>query len=230
MRQLHLMLETFESLPLKALRYLTGECNYGGRVTDDLDRRTLTTLLEDFLCEEAIDKSKDVGYNFSGADHPDIQQFSIVVRPGLEDLLEYVSGLPVEESPLLVGLHPNATINLALIEADAVLEHVLCATRSSSTSPGRVGAGDPNAAKSQQRMIQGLQEKVRALFDVTAVRTKFPFAYTKSMNVVLVQEVARYNTLLEVVHASLEALILALQGLVVTTAETEATLGSLLSN
>ena len=78
MRQLHLMLETFESLPLKALRYLTGECNYGGRVTDDLDRRTLTTLLEDFLCEEAIDKSKDIGYNFSGADHPEIQKFSIV--------------------------------------------------------------------------------------------------------------------------------------------------------
>ena len=79
-------------------------------------------------------------------------------------------------------------------------------------------------------MIQGLQEKVRTLFDVAAVRTKFPFAYTESMNVVLVQEVARYNTLLEVVHASLEALILALQGLVVTTAETEATLSSLLSN
>lgn len=230
MRQLHLMLETFESLPLKALRYLTGECNYGGRVTDDLDRRTLTTLLEDFFCEEAIDKSKGIGYNFSGADHPDTQKFSVVQRAGLEDLLEYVSGLPVEESPLLVGLHPNATINLALIEADAVLEQVLRATRSSSTSPGRVGAGDPNAAKSQQRMIQGLQEKVRAQFDVTAVRAKFPFAYTKSMNVVLVQEVARYNTLLEVVHASLEALILALQGLVVTTAETEATLSSLLSN
>lgn len=79
-------------------------------------------------------------------------------------------------------------------------------------------------------MIQGLQAKVRALFAVAAVRAKFPFAYTRSMNVVLVQEVARYNTLLEVVHASLEALILALQGLVVTTAETEATLSSLLSN
>lgn len=153
MRQLHLMLETFESLPLKALQYLTGECNYGGRVTDDLDRRTLTTLLEDFFCEEAISKSQGHGYNFSGAEHPDIRAFSVVQRPGLESLLEYVSDLPVEESPLLVGLHPNATIDLALIEADSVLEQVLHATRSSSTSPAGIGAGDPSSLKSQQRMI-----------------------------------------------------------------------------
>lgn len=122
MRQLHLMLETFDSLPLKALRYLTGECNYGGRVTDELDRRTLTTLLEDFYSEEAIRHSQGTGYSFAGAESLDVESFKIVQRPGLESLLEYVSDLPIKESPLLVGLHPNATINLALIEADAVLE------------------------------------------------------------------------------------------------------------
>jgi dynein heavy chain len=79
-------------------------------------------------------------------------------------------------------------------------------------------------------MIAGIQEKVRPLFDIEAIRAKFPFAYTKSMNVVLVQEIARYNSLLEVIHSSSEALALALEGLVVTTTETEATLDSLLSN
>ena len=54
MRQLHLMVEQFDTLPLKALRYLAGECNYGGRVTDDQDRRTLSTMLLDFYNQEAV--------------------------------------------------------------------------------------------------------------------------------------------------------------------------------
>lgn len=31
--------------------YLTGECYYGGKVTDEHDRRVLNTILSDFYCE-----------------------------------------------------------------------------------------------------------------------------------------------------------------------------------
>lgn len=51
-RQLHLFLhEDANRIDYDALIYLTAECNYGGRVTDDKDRRLITCLLKDYYNE-----------------------------------------------------------------------------------------------------------------------------------------------------------------------------------
>lgn len=46
--KLQMLLEEQERVPWAALTYLTGEVTYGGRVTDDWDRRCLISLLSKF--------------------------------------------------------------------------------------------------------------------------------------------------------------------------------------
>ena len=46
--------EDISKIDLDALTYLTGECNYGGRVTDDRDRRVIKYILSDFYSEPMI--------------------------------------------------------------------------------------------------------------------------------------------------------------------------------
>lgn len=48
-----------------AIKYLTGECNYGGRVTDDWDRRTLVTILSLYYCPELVTQV-NYGFDYTG--------------------------------------------------------------------------------------------------------------------------------------------------------------------
>jgi hypothetical protein len=56
--QLQEYLGEYETPPYKVLRFLFTEINYGGRVTDDKDRRLINTLIDTFCAPEVL----DVGY------------------------------------------------------------------------------------------------------------------------------------------------------------------------
>ena len=104
MLQLRNMVDSFEKGPFKALRYLTGLCNYGGRVTDDRDRRTLATILDDFYNENVIGSETYYIVNER------FKKYYIFRGETAREYLDYVKHLPDEESPQLMGLHENAII------------------------------------------------------------------------------------------------------------------------
>jgi dynein heavy chain len=62
---LKIFLDEQDEIPWAALVYVTGHINYGGRVTDDQDRRCLLTTLEKYYCIENVQQD-DYVYSDSG--------------------------------------------------------------------------------------------------------------------------------------------------------------------
>lgn len=46
-----------ETIPWNSLKYLIGEAMYGGRVTDDYDRRVLVCYLDEYMGDFLFDKN-----------------------------------------------------------------------------------------------------------------------------------------------------------------------------
>jgi dynein heavy chain len=89
-RQLKIFLDQYNEIPWKALNYLTGECNYGGRVTDEFDRRTLVSLLSIVYNNSVVEDAK---YKFS----PSGVYYS-ASKNGYSSYMEYIKSLPNNSS------------------------------------------------------------------------------------------------------------------------------------
>jgi len=61
LRQLRYFINEYDSVQFNALNYIIGVCNYGGRVTEELDQRVLMALLEDFLSPNVLNKNYRYG-------------------------------------------------------------------------------------------------------------------------------------------------------------------------
>jgi len=93
-----------EVLPWESLRYLIGECMYGGRVTDSFDRRVLTTYLEEYMGDFLFDAHLPFYFARVGFDY-------VIPKWGpIENYTNMIESLPLDNSPLVLGLHSNAEI------------------------------------------------------------------------------------------------------------------------
>ena len=80
-----------EKTPWDAIRYLIAEVNYGGRVTDDFDRRLTNVYVAQFFCEEAVRKD---GYRLSSLD-----EYFIPDDGTIDEYKDFISTLPGTDAP-----------------------------------------------------------------------------------------------------------------------------------
>ncbi|XP_052747260.1 dynein axonemal heavy chain 7 [Bicyclus anynana] len=223
--QLYMFLNEYEDVQFVALRYLTGECNYGGRVTDDWDRRCLNTILYKFYNPRAIDEDK----------YP-LDPTGTYYVPNLREHADFIlfsRSLPVATPPSVFGFHPNADITKHFREAEELLNTaVLTQDRTDRLKQylDTMATGGTGATPEQQAMA--IAEDVLARLPAKILRGPSHEGDIKPadmtpMSIVVIQEAARYERLVSVVRTSSRAVIGAVQGVSVLTDVTEEVLTSM---
>ncbi|KAK7880396.1 hypothetical protein WMY93_032965 [Mugilogobius chulae] len=124
---------------------MLGEVQYGGRVTDDLDKHLLNTFAQVWFSENLF------GANFCFYKGYVLPEKSTSVP----EILQHVEGLPGVDSPEVFGLHPNADITYQTNLANQTLSTII------NIQPKDSGGGAGETRESSvQRLAGEMLEKL----------------------------------------------------------------------
>jgi dynein axonemal heavy chain len=220
MQVLRMFLDEQDDIPWDALRYVCGQINYGGRVTDDWDRRCLMSILNKYYTPDILNDE----YTFS----PSGTHFA-PSEGKLDKYTTYIGSLPLNDNPEVFGMHENANLTFQAQETEKILSTVL------SIQPREVAAADgltPDELVAETAVeITGLLpeslEKKNATASIMQLQANGAIA---SLSTCLLQEAERYNRLLNVIRTSLYDLQRAIRGEVVMSMELDKVYLSLMNN
>ncbi|KAI9102678.1 dynein heavy chain and region D6 of dynein motor-domain-containing protein [Phlyctochytrium arcticum] len=187
-------------IPWTTLRYLIGETIYGGRVTDEYDRRVLMTYLDEYLGDFIFDSFQPFFF------HANSQVQYKVPRHGTkDDYLTYIEGLPLTNAPDVFGLHPDAEIGyLTTAVKDMWTQLISLQPRTAE------GAGGISREEFIANIASDIQGKLPTTFDIPRIYKSI--GTPSPTQVVLLQELERWNMLVERMSTSLRDLRRALKG------------------
>ncbi|KAJ0391647.1 hypothetical protein P43SY_005629 [Pythium insidiosum] len=190
-----------EQLPWGSLKYLIGDAMYGGRVSDDYDRRILTTYLSEYMGDFLFDDFQPFFFSRSGFD------YSLPSKPGdLDVYVQLVETLPLTNSPAVFGLHPNAEIGYYTNMSKSVWRDLISLQPRSAQSGSGISREEYIG-----NVASDIQSKVPGQVDVDLIRKRLGGTPTPTQ-VVLLQELDRWNVLTARMSVSLSDLQKALVG------------------
>ncbi len=127
------------------------------------------------------------------------------------------------DQPAAYGQHVNAEITSQILDSNELLDSIL------SLQPQKISNDGESRETKVLKMINDLADNIPQSVDIGALKYKLRND-DNPLNVVLVQELQRYNILLASLRSSLEQLEKGIKGLVLISPDLEAVLFSLFEN
>eukprot|EP01029_Cantina_marsupialis_P005820 TRINITY_DN1630_c1_g4_i2.p1 TRINITY_DN1630_c1_g4~~TRINITY_DN1630_c1_g4_i2.p1 ORF type:complete len:1526 (+),score=559.26 TRINITY_DN1630_c1_g4_i2:3370-7947(+) len=197
-----------DATPWDAIRYLIAEANYGGRITDDWDRRLCNVYVNQFFCDDVLTTNK---YMLS-----ELSEYYIPEDGELFTYKNFIGQLPMSDHPTAFGQHPNADIQSQIQDTDTLLNTVI------GLQPRVVTEGGISNDDKVLAISKDLESRLPAPFDLRAIKSTMEAREDpEPLKSVLYQETERYNALLVAMAKSLDNLQKGVKGLVVITPELE---------
>jgi len=127
----------------EAMQYMCGEIQYGGKITQELDRKLFTTYTYLWIDEKIFNPTftfnqQSLDFNYIIPDFPDHPSY-----------LQYIGSMPQNDSPLMFGLNSNADLTAALNASKALIS-VLIDTQPSDAG----GSGGKTPEQVVKEMIE----------------------------------------------------------------------------
>jgi len=209
------------------VQYMVAEAQYGGRITDDLDRELFNTYTLRAFKDEIFKPA------FQFNDY--VADYNYKIPEGLEitNFRDRLDTIPPVDSPLIFGLHPNADLTYRLLEAGMMIATII------ETQPKDAGGGSGKTVDEiVKEQAQDLTSKMPPDFVEEIFRAQIqklkgaPLPSTDKgfaapLNIFLFQELQRLQIIIAIVRTNLKSLEFAIDGTVVMTTELLADLNSM---
>merc|ERR1719409_78157 len=194
-----------DPIPWETLKYLISEAMYGGRVTDDFDRRVLTCYLEEYMGDFLFDENQIFYFSKTAYMYE-------VPRTGDHALfMEKIKNMPIVQPPPVFGMHPNAEITFLTTAVKELWGGMMAM---------QTGDGGGGGEMSRDQYITGIANDIQNAVPESETKFLKEGVFTPQ-EVVLSQELERFHRLSETMYAQLGDLKRAVSGEIGMTADLE---------